>query len=608
MRRSGGRRGSARPRLPASLRAPSPMEPPEPGISPSRRRTDGERDSAAAGEPSPSSSRAARQGRAPSPGREAESGATPDSAGPCAMGAQPSGAEPGSEASVAPGAASVAKRAGRGSNTTRIAEPTPGAVLSDNNGALAWPGPLPRADDLWPAALVLQGFHCVAIIIFLLGLGTLLPWNFFITAIPYFQSRLVAANCSAGKEDGNRTALGLEPASPCSDDFGFSNWLALLSQLPLLLFTLLNSLLYQCIPDKVRVLGSLFGILLLFSLTAGLVRVEMPPHSFFSITMASVWFINSFCAVLQGSLFGQLGSFPQSYNTVFLSGQGMAGTFAAIAMLLSMAKWGVNAQCDPNSSPPPLQEFARHYLEKRPPEGEEPGCELECKSGLLPPEEGNGGMPNGIPGRRVDMGNGEILTAKQIEVKCPPGVMNGAGRAPPKPSLLAVLQKIWRLALCIVMVFSVTLSVFPAITASVTSVSENATWRAFFSPVCCFLLFNLMDWLGRSATSYLSWPDKRLGLLPAVVALRLLIIPPLLLCNITQRSFLPVLFVHDAWFIVFMVALSLSNGYFVSLTMCLAPKQVQPQESELAGAIMTFFLALGLSCGAGLSFVLKALL
>lgn len=67
-------------------------------------------------------------------------------------------------------------------------------------------------------------------------------------------------------------------------------------------------------------------------------------------------------------------------------------------------------------------------------------------------------------------------------------------------------------------------------------------------------------------------PKKKLPVLPAVVGLRLLLIPLLLLCNIPQRSYLPVLFHQDAWFILFMVVLSLSNGYFVSLSMCLAPK------------------------------------
>lgn len=46
------------------------------------------------------------------------------------------------------------------------------------------------------------------------------------------------------------------------------------------------------IPETVRILGSLLVILLLFTLTAVLVKVDMSPGLFFSITMASVWFIN----------------------------------------------------------------------------------------------------------------------------------------------------------------------------------------------------------------------------------------------------------------------------------------------------------------------------
>lgn len=46
------------------------------------------------------------------------------------------------------------------------------------------------------------------------------------------------------------------------------------------------------IPETVRILGSLLVILLLFALTAALVKVDMTPGPFFSITMASVWFIN----------------------------------------------------------------------------------------------------------------------------------------------------------------------------------------------------------------------------------------------------------------------------------------------------------------------------
>lgn len=50
--------------------------------------------------------------------------------------------------------------------------------------------------------------------------------------------------------------------------------------------------LLSSIPESVRILGSLLAILLLFALTAALVKVDLSPGLFFSITMASVWFIN----------------------------------------------------------------------------------------------------------------------------------------------------------------------------------------------------------------------------------------------------------------------------------------------------------------------------
>ena len=53
----------------------------------------------------------------------------------------------------------------------------------------------------------------------------------------YFQGRLAGANSTA-------ETLGTNHTSP-TDTVNFNNWVTLLSQLPLLLFTLLNSFLYQ---------------------------------------------------------------------------------------------------------------------------------------------------------------------------------------------------------------------------------------------------------------------------------------------------------------------------------------------------------------------------
>ncbi|KAG8522625.1 Equilibrative nucleoside transporter 2 [Galemys pyrenaicus] len=510
--------------------------------------------------------------------------------------------------------------------------------------------------DLLPGP---HSYHLVGISFFILGLGTLLPWNFFITAIPYFQGRLAGPN-------GTAAALGTNHTGP-ADTFNFNNWVTLLSQLPLLLFTLLNSFLYQCIPEAVRILGSLLVILLLFALTAALVKVDMSPGPFFAITMASVWFINSFCAVLQGSLFGQLGTMPSTYSTLFLSGQGLAGIFAALAMLLSMAS-GVDAQTSalgyfvtpcvgillsvvcylglphlvslrsrgtsfkllalgpargqgrrrgqgPVLTPKkasrwgtpaslresrhfPLQEFARYYLAKKP--SRTPGQELETKAELLQADEKNG-IPNSPQKAALTL---DLDLEKEPELELEPE----GPRMPGAPSVLAVFRKIWLTALCLVLVFTVTLSVFPAITAMVTSSTSPGKWSQFFNPICCFLLFNVMDWLGRSLTSYFLWPDEDSRLLPLLVSLRFLFVPLFMLCHVPGRARLPVLFPQDAYFITFMLLFAVSNGYLVSLTMCLAPRQVLPHEREVAGALMTFFLALGLSCGASLSFLFKALL
>lgn len=72
-----------------------------------------------------------------------------------------------------------------------------------------------------------------------------------------------------------------------------------------------------------------------------------------------------------------------------------------------------------------------------------PCCHWALPLLTLPPEDGYGGVPNGVPGGRIDVGNGKVLAAEPMEVKCPPGKMvSGASRAPPQPSLLGVLRKV----------------------------------------------------------------------------------------------------------------------------------------------------------------------
>uniref|UniRef100_A0AAZ3NMS4 Equilibrative nucleoside transporter 1 n=1 Tax=Oncorhynchus tshawytscha TaxID=74940 RepID=A0AAZ3NMS4_ONCTS len=365
----------------------------------------------------------------------------------------------------------------------------------------------------------------VWLIFFMLGLGTLLPWNFFMTATMYFSSRLrdpsqMGTNLSGngnGVEGNNRSLLEAK----------FNNVMTLCAMVPLLAFTCLNSVLHQRIPQKFRIMGSLAVILVVFLLTAILVKIEMAPLPFFTLTMIKIVIINSFGAILQGSLFGMAGQLPTKYTTPIMSGQGLAGTFAAFSMICAISS----------------------------------GSEIN------------------------DAAFGYFITACAV-------------------ILLAIISYVVLPKLEFYQYYK---------TQSGNRISDEENKldllkkELYFIPVCCFLLFNLSDWVGRSLTAVCMWPGKDSKLVPILLVARVIFVPLFMLCNVQPRYNLPIFFEHDAWFIVFMIVFAFSNGYLASLCMCFGPKKVAAHEAETAGAIMAFFMSLGLALGASLSFLFRGL-
>ncbi|KAF7697223.1 equilibrative nucleoside transporter 2 [Silurus meridionalis] len=445
----------------------------------------------------------------------------------------------------------------------------------------------------------------VAVIFFILGMGTLLPWNFFITAFGYFNERL------------NTTKSGNVSDAGQTDPYMFDNMCVLLSQLPLLMFTFLNSFLYQRIPERTRIAGSLVFILLLFLLTATLVKVKMEQDIFFNITMSTIWFINMFGAVLQGSLFGLVGKFPPKYSSCFMSGQAMAGIFSAAAMLMAMISKTDNESAalgyfiTPCAATLltlccylvlPQLKFAGLYLKAGTANKEAlPDLDLRKNENVTLVKL----KPTGSESTPDCNGKSTLFDLDAEGLK----TVDRKGEPEEKLSVLAVFKKIWLMALCVTCVFTVTLSVFPAITVLVEpNEMFTGTWADIFRPLCCFMLFNVMDWIGRSVTSFFQWPKKESCLFPILVTSRMIFIPALMLCNISSRTYLASLFTHEFAYICIMSLFAMTNGYFACLSMSYAPQLLRAKDAETAGALMTFFLALGLSLGAMLSFVLKKLL
>ncbi|XP_071058225.1 equilibrative nucleoside transporter 1-like isoform X2 [Pseudochaenichthys georgianus] len=313
----------------------------------------------------------------------------------------------------------------------------------------------------------------VWLIFFMLGLGTLLPWNFYMNATVYFTSRL--KDSPLEESSANQTEA---PGERSALEASFNNVMTLCAMLPLLLCTCLTSLLHRLVSQRLRVLGSLLVIMFVFIATAVFVRVPLEPLAFFCVTMAKIVTINSFGAVLQGSLFGMAGLLPASYTTPVMSGQGLAGSFAAFAMICAIASGSdlpdaafgyfitacvvifLSILCYILL---PKLEFFQFYQEKN----RKPSPE---NSVILMNPEGDGESAD---------------RSGQQDV-----------------SIVKIFKKIWLLALSVCFTFTVTIGTFPAITADTKSTLARGSWERYFIPVSCFLLFNLSDWAGRSLTAF----------------------------------------------------------------------------------------------------------
>ncbi|XP_020777227.1 equilibrative nucleoside transporter 1 isoform X1 [Boleophthalmus pectinirostris] len=435
-------------------------------------------------------------------------------------------------------------------------------------------------------------YNAVWLIFFILGLGTLLPWNFFMTASAYFTSRLKDPVSTTFNQTGNVTMAGGDTRNALESTF--NNVMTLCAMVPLLIFTCLNSFIHQRVSQKLRILGSLSVIFVVFLITAIVVKVSIEPLSFFTLTMIKIICINSFGAVLQGSLFGLAGILPATYTTPIMSGQGLAGTFAAFSMICALAS-GSELQDSAfgyfitacavillaimSYFVLPKMEFFQYYMES-----------------------------HGSHSSSADEENKMDLLKKEDSTEKRPVVNLTEDEARPTVSVVNIFKQIWVMALSVCFIFTVTIGTFPAVTVDVKStVANGGTWETYFIPVSCFLLFNVMDWAGRSLTAVCMWPGKDSKLLPALVILRIIFIPLFILCNVQPRKYFPVVFSHDAWYITLMIFFSFSNGYLASLCMCFGPKKVAQHEAETAGAIMAFFLSLGLALGAAFSFAFRAI-
>ncbi|CAG8519002.1 7841_t:CDS:2 [Scutellospora calospora] len=152
-------------------------------------------------------------------------------------------------------------------------------------------------------------------------------------------------------------------------------------------------------------------------------------------------------------------------------------------------------------------------------------------------------------------------------------------------------NKIHKLIFSVTFVFSVTLSIYPSVTAFIKSVTPDDK-KNIFLPLYETLVIT---------------DQNRITLLSII---RVIFLPLILICNVdvglSNMRILPLLIDSDLVYFLILFLFAISNGYVVSLSMMAGP-QVEGVEKELAGTLLSFFLVVGLVVGSILSFPLRAI-
>lgn len=418
------------------------------------------------------------------------------------------------------------------------------------------------------------------IIFYFLGMTTLLPWNFFITADDYWMYKFRDVNATEPTTMFLNSSVGIAGRTPLQKSF--TAYLSVASTVPSTVFLILNSVLSHKISLHARMLGSFVIILLLFVATTLFVHINTDAwqYDFFYLTMAIVVFLNIASAVLTGGLFGMLGKFTPAYISAASSGQSLGGIFAALAEILSL--W--------LGASPQLSAFvyfmvANVFLV----------VSIVCYMVLI----------------RAVFFKYHMAPRPQLSVQYEPGCAPSVEVDQLSLSYTHILKKVWVHGLAVWMAFFVSLSFYPAVTVLVESENKGHgnQWNdKYFVPVVAYLIFSLFDYLGRVLAGLLLWPRQNARALLLMSAARIIFVPLLLFCNAQPRQHLPVFIHGDAYYILIVVLFGFTNGYLVNITMISAPKICLHHEQEMAASIMSAFLGVGLACGALLSMAIVSMI
>ncbi|XP_074652914.1 equilibrative nucleoside transporter 4-like isoform X2 [Tubulanus polymorphus] len=470
---------------------------------------------------------------------------------------------------------------------------------------------------------------CIYLALLLAGAGFLLPYNSFITAVDYFQGKYPGSTIVF---DMSITYIVVAFISVC-----------------------VNNVLVETFSLTTRItFGYVVSFLMLTVVTICEIWLEVFSHSVaYTINLIAVAVVALGCTVQQSSFYGYTSMLPRRYTQAVMTGESAAGLLVSVNRIVTklllrdekintiiffMLSILIVWMCFIVFHVTRRTQFVRFYVSVCESAGVADDQRGMTTSGANPEEvdiidtatqkDGYGVLEitspgstptqdtkfNNIPQCQIQSTspsvsciqpntNTEVTFDNEVRVQC-------QGKSYKKHISLwdsikhgvlmrhYVSRNIWPYMVSIAAAYLVTLSLFPGIESEIIS-CRLGSWM----PVILMAAFNLADFIGKiiAAVPY-DWPPGRLLLFSV---LRILIVPLMMLCAAPRKT--PLL-QHEAWPILFSAVLGLSNGYFGSVPMIIAPSRVPDDQKELTGNIMTLSYSVGLTAGSGIAYLLDLII
>ena len=522
---------------------------------------------------------------------------------------------------------------------TAATPPTAALLLADDP---SW-APYDARDELVP-----DRYWLAYIILYLMGVASLLPWNALITPVEYLKLRA----------EGSDFVHSLE--SILSIMFTSISFLTLLVLQRAQNYVTPRTRILSCLTLLLAIFGTLTGC----AIAPLLVHDDELLDTLRDGATSQVLVIivgAALCGIAQGVLTGSSMSYAAlfarpHYLQAISGGQGVAGLTIATANLLfklpSIARDCAEPTPEGGGMTPAhardVVNAAVIYF------GSVCFVLLLCVAGFLTIEW----LPFTRARKRLNAR--AILasvTVNPLDAEALAGGVGGVTSSTsaspptdpaPEEGFCVLLVRLWKWAFSVCFVYTVTIALFPSLTATIApapfkaptntsssniggegaslagqlvtyqaqqqqqqqqlgllAVSGAASksgwceWAGVFVPLG-FVIFNLGDTIGRNLPCIFRAPNVIL----ACVVVRLLFAPLFMLCHTNSHAdWLPIFWGTDALPFLLMFIFSVTNGMFTSSIFVASQSIVEPKLRDAAASLLVMFLNLGIFLGAALNFV-----